>query len=136
MTGFRRWGRYLATGIVAGFKVLLYLLLLIVPGIIKSVKLSFIDCIVATKENLPDEACQISEQIVTGRWWFIAWFLLLIFLIKTMIELAFVGIFWSSVESPIPSIAIGVIIKLIETFFIVSKAVFYFELEGHPQTAG
>jgi len=128
--GLLHWGKYMLTGLLAGLKTILYLLLLIVPGIIKGVKLSMFDCIVATQETTPEGACERSEQLLKGKWWLVFGFTILVLVIEFVFEIIVAFLFFSSVESNIPSILIGVAIKLFETYFIVSKAVLFVELEN------
>jgi hypothetical protein len=127
--GLKRWPRYMAAGLVAGFKTLLYLLLLIVPGIYKGVRLSLVDCVVATKEQSSAEACDYSESLVENRWWLVAGFLLLVFILQLVLEAIVALLFWGVLESSFWVFVMGVCAKLVETYFIVVKGVFYFKID-------
>ena len=127
--GLKRWPKLMLADIIAGFKILLYLLLLIIPGVYKGVKLSFVDCNVSTKEQSAEEACDYSESLVGNRWWLVAGFLLLVFICEFLLEAIFAILFLGLLDSTIIVIIFGVVIKLLETYFIVLKAVFYFKVE-------
>ena len=130
--GLKRWPKFIETGFFAGIKVLLYFLLLIIPGIYKSVRFAFIDCVVSTNSGIFTDPCDKSEKLVENRWWRVFGFLLLIFIIGILFELIFLIplFFYPEIfESTVMAIALGVIIKVLETYFIVVKAVYYFNLK-------
>lgn len=127
--GLKRWPRLMLSEIIAGFKTLLYFLLLIIPGIYKGVRLSFVDCNVSTKEHTAEEACDYSESLVENRWWLVAGFLVLVFICEFIFEAVMAILFWGILDSSIITLVFGVLVKLIETYFIVLKAVFYFKVE-------
>jgi len=127
--GLKKWPNFIGVGFVAGLKILGYTLLLIIPGIYKSVQLSFIDCEVATNGYKITDPCDASEQLVENHWWKVFGFLLLMFLLEFIFELLFVIPLLLNSESHIISILLGVTIKLFETYFIVVKANYYFRLK-------
>ena len=126
--GLNKWGKFIGLGLLAGLKIFLYSILLIIPGIYKSVRLAFIDCTIATSNNIFTDELDESEQLVENRWWKVFGFLLLLILLELLFELIFVP-FILYFESHIMSIAIGVVIKIFETYFIVVKACYYFNLK-------
>jgi len=127
--GLKKWPTFIGVGFYAGLKILGYTLLLIVPGIYKSVRLSFIDCEVATNDYKVIDPCDVSEQLVENHWWRVFGFLLFMFLLEFLFELLFVIPFLLNSESHIMSILLGVIVKLFETYFIVVRANYYFRLK-------
>ena len=127
--GLRRWPTFIEVGFFAGIKILGYTLLLIIPGIYKSVRLSFIDCEVATNNYKIIDPCDVSEQLVENHWWRVFGFLSLMFLLELLFELLFVIPLLMNSESHIVSVILGVIIKLFETYFIVVRASYYFRLK-------
>ena len=127
--GLKKWPTFVGVGFVAGFKIIGYTLLLIIPGIYKSVRLSFIDCEVATNDYKIIDPCDVSEQLVENNWWRVFGFLILMFLLELLFELLFVIPFILNSESHIMSVLLGVIVKLFETYFIVVRANYYFRLK-------
>jgi len=127
--GLKKWPTFIGVGFEAGLKILGYMLLLIVPGIYKSVQLSFIDCEVATNDYKIIDPCDVSEQLVKNNWWRVFSFLLLMFVLELLFELLFIIPFILNSESHIISVLLGVIVKLFETYFIVVRANYYFKLK-------
>lgn len=127
--GLKKWPTFIGVGFVAGFKIICYTLLLIVPGIYKSVRLSFIDCEVATNDHKIMDSCDASEQLVENHWWKVFGFLLLMFLLEFLFELLFVIPLLLNPESHVLSVLLGVIVKLFETYLIVVRADYYFRLK-------
>lgn len=129
LIGLNKWGTFIGVGIIAGLKILLYLILLIIPGIYKSVRLSFIDCIVATNNNKFKDECDESEQLVNNYWWKVFGFLICIFLLQFLLEIIFAAplIYFEDYQSM--TIILGVIVSLLETYFIVVRAIFFFNLK-------
>ena len=128
--GLKKWPTFIGVGFEAGLKILGYMLLLIVPGIYKSVRLSFIDCEVATNDYKIIDPCDVSEELVENHWWRVFGFLVLIFLLEFLFELLFLVPFLLSSDSHIMSVILGVIVKLFETYFIVVRANYYFRLKS------
>lgn len=129
LCGLKKWPTFIGVGFVAGFKIICYTLLLIVPGIYKSVRLSFIDCEVATNDHKIIDSCDASEQLVENHWWKVFGFLLLMFLLEFSFELLFVIPLLLNPGSHVLSVFLGVTIKLFETYFIVVRADYYFRLK-------
>lgn len=127
--GLKKWSGFIGVGIIAGFKIIFYTLLLIIPGIYKSVRLSFIDCEVATNDHRITDPCDVSEQLVENHWWKVFGFLLLILLLELLFEILFTIPLLLNPESHVLSLLLGVTIKLLETYFIVVKADYYFRLK-------
>jgi hypothetical protein len=127
--GLKKWPDFMLASIVAGFKILLYLLLLIIPGIYKGVRLSFLDCIIATKDKSIDDSCNDSEFIVENNWWRIFGFIVLLLLIEFFNELVFVIPLFSFAESHVASVLLGVLIKIFTSFLVVVRATYYFKIE-------
>lgn len=65
--GFRAWGRVFAARFAAGIRVLLWSLLLVVPGIWKAVRFSFVTAAAYLEPG--NDAPGTSEAMVENRWW-------------------------------------------------------------------
>lgn len=128
--GLKRWPKMIWAGFIAGLKALPYFLLLIIPGVKKGVRLSFVDCNVSTKEFTASENCDYSESIVENRWWSVAGFLILVFICEFLLEAVCTILFWELLDITFITVFLGVFARLLETYFIVLKAVFYFKLEN------
>lgn len=128
-TGLNRWGTFIGVGILAGIKIFVYLFLLIIPGIHKSVKLSFIDCIVATNNNKFKDECVESEELVKNHWWKVFGFLIFIFSIQLLLEIVFAVPLLYFEGYQYLTIIMGVIVSLLGTYFIVVRAIFFFNLK-------
>ena len=127
--GLRKWPKFMVAGLLAGLKVILYLLMLIIPGIIKGTKLSFVDCMVATKGYNAQESCDESEGLANKKLGLVFGYFVLVFFMQLIIEFFFALIILGGSDSSIRIVVLGVTVKLVETFFVVSKAVFFFQLE-------
>ena len=126
--GLKRWPQFIKLRFVAGYKISLYFCLLFLPGIFKSVRLSFVDCVVSTNNNIFIDECHESEQLVENHWWEVFGFLCLFFTFVCLFELLYLTILYtySSSESQIISIVLGVTIQTLETYLVVFKANYYF----------
>jgi hypothetical protein len=128
--GLKKWAQFIGISILVGLKIFLYLLLLIIPGIYKSVRLTFIDCIVATNDdNSLDELAE-SERLVKNRWWKVFGFLLAMFFLALLVELLFLPFLLINLDSHILSVVLGISASICTTYFIVVRAVYYFTLKN------
>jgi len=127
--GMETWPIFIGKCFIAGFKILGYTLLLIVPGIYKSVRLSFLDCVVATNDDDTINELDESERLVKNRWWKVFSFLLLTFFLAFFLEILLVPLIFLVPESHILSFFIGVIILLLQTYFIVVRATYYISVK-------
>lgn len=130
--GLKKWPAYIFAMLIAGCKVIVYLLLLIIPGIYKAVRLSFVDCVVATENDSVDEWDE-SERLVENYWWKVFGFILLMTLLRFLVELPFLPITFLFSESnallnSLSSLIIGIITQILLTYFIVVRAHYYFNL--------
>lgn len=128
-TGLNRWGKFIGVGIIAGLKIFVYTLMLIIPGIYKSVRLSFIDCVVATNNNKFKDEYDESEELVKNNWWRVFGFLVLMFFVQFLLEALFAVPALMIENSMFLSITTGVVVQLIETYFIVVRANYFFTLK-------
>jgi len=128
LIGFKKWPRFIGVGFIAGFKILVYSLLLIIPGIYKAVRLLFFDCVVSTTDNIFTDPCSESERLVENNWWKVFGFFLFIFLLQILLEFSLIIPLIFISDSFIASVFFGVIICILETYFIVVKANYYFKL--------
>ena len=127
--GLKKWLDFMGMVIIAGLKIFGYLILLIIPGIYKSVRLSFIDCVAATNNKNSEPELDDSERLVENRWWKVFGFLLLMFFLAFLFELLFLTLFFFAPNSYILSFIIGVTVLVFQTYFIVVRANFYFNIK-------
>ena len=127
--GLKKWPKFIGLGFLAGLKILGYTLLLIIPGIYKSVRLSFLDCVVATNNNIFTDELKESERLVENYWWKIFGFLLLMFLLSFLFELLFLPFVMLDPDSQILSLILGVTVQVFQTYFIVVRASYYFSIK-------
>lgn len=129
ISGFNKWSTFIGAGIIAGFKILGYTLLLIIPGIYKSIRLSFIDCIVVTNSNKFKDECDESEELVKNHWWEVFGFYTLLFVLQFTLEIALtIPFLYGIIDSEIILAFVAVFISLIETYFIVVRAHYFVRL--------
>ena len=127
--GIKKWPKFIGVGFIAGLKIMVYALLLIIPGIYKAVQFSFIDCVVSTNDNKFTDPSFESERLVENNWWRVFGFLLLIVLLQIILEFSIIiPLFFYSLTS-ITSVVFLVVISIIETYFIVLKANYFFNLK-------
>ena len=129
LTGLHKWPKFIEVGFFAGLKILGYTILLIVPGIYKSVRLSFIDCVVATNNNKFKDECDESEQLVRNNWWKVFGFLLVMFLLQLLIKIPFAIPLRYFSDSHFISFLLRVSVSVLETYFIVVRANYYFKIK-------
>ncbi len=128
--GLQKWPEYMYTGLVAFIKTLPYLLLLIIPGLIKGLKLSLVDCIVATRDSFGEQSCNESEVITNGRLGQIFGFNLVFGICSIFIELFFAFLILGGSGSTPRNILLAVTVKLIESYFVVTRAIYFFHIES------
>lgn len=99
-----RWGRMLLATFLSGLYVVLFTLLLVVPGVVKAVQLAFVTVAVL---RTSDDALAYSARLVEGRWLRVFGFYLLIGLFVGLPLLGLlggVGFIYAAVELPEPLI--------------------------------
>ena len=132
--GLKKWPKYVGLLVIAGFKILGYTILLIIPGVYKFIKLSFLDCIVATDNNDGNGSDELdsldeSEQLVKNRWWKVFSFVLLMFIFRLLFELLFLVLLILIPEFTLRTFLIGVIVQVFGTYFFVVRAVYYLKIK-------
>jgi hypothetical protein len=123
--GALRWPQYIWVATKAGLTVLLYLLLLIIPGIYKAVRFSFVDCAFVDNDDAP---LQKSERLVDKRWFTIFMFVTLVFLIGLGIELIIAIPFLALPDSHLSTLTLGIVANILTSYTIVVRAKYYKEL--------
>jgi hypothetical protein len=134
--GLKKWPKYLWFEIIASFKILIYSILLVIPGIYKSVKLSFIDCVVTTENNNGKDTLGKSEKLVENQWWKVFGFLLLMSVFGLLFEAIFLPFYIFFPDSIPISFLIGVVVNVLETYFFIVKAIYYLAMKDKPEFAG
>lgn len=129
--GLKLWPKYISSSFAAAFRCILYFLLLIVPGIYKSIKLTFIDCIVADKDESGFDACDTSEDLVKGNWWEVFGYIIVFFILEVIIEISIVLLFNKFFDNNIYSVLIGIFIRFITSFLVIAKANYYLYLSDY-----
>lgn len=124
--GLKKWPENFGQTLVAGFITLLYTLLLIIPGIYKSVQFIFVSNLVSDEENEPLEKSKI---LVKDKWFDVFGMMLLIFLIGLIIELIVAVPFIILPDNILTTFVLGVIAAIASSYAIVIKAVYYLRLQ-------
>ena len=129
--GLKKWLGYIGLMFIAGLKILGYAILLIIPGIYKFIKLSFLDCIVATDNNNNDELDSLdeSEQLVKNIWWKVFFFVFLMFILRLLFEIVFLLLFFLFPDFVLKSFLLGVIVQVLGTYFFVVRADYYLKIK-------
>lgn len=118
-SGFSKWGSFLGTSWIAGLGIFLRLFLLIFPGIIYAVKISFIDQLVSARGIVGDDAISYSKSLVQGRFWKVFSLFALIFINNFILVSIFVEIFGSlSLLWPSNAFVFGVSVRFINELIL------------------
>lgn len=128
--GFNKWGTFIGASIIAGLKVFVYMLMLIIPGIYKSVRYTFIDCVVITgKSSMVDEG-EESEKLVQNNWWNVFWMLVVVVLVQFAIELIMAVPLYFYLDNHLISILGGVGVSLLQSYCIIVRAHYFHTLRS------
>ena len=135
--GFRAFARVFGAQFLAGLKIFLYLFLLVVPGIVKGVKLSMVAPVAYLED--PVDAHERSESLVEGRGWEIFALMLvatIIAAIVVMIPTAALGV--ARVKAPAIAPAVHVVVafcsQVVSTWsWAVTLAAYYGLRNARPQ---
>jgi len=84
---------------------------------------------VATNDYKFKDECDESEELVKGNWWKVFGFVMLVILLEIIIEVLFALSVYFIPESHLLSILTGVVVSLIETYFIVVRASLFVQLK-------
>ncbi len=123
--GLRKWPENFVQNLVAGLIVLLYSLLLIIPGIYKAVQFSFVSNLVSDEEKDPLEK---SKFLVKNKWFDVFGMFLLIFFIGLIIELVIAIPFIIVPDSFLTSIIFGLIAAIATSYTIVLQGLYYLKI--------
>lgn len=95
-SGFQRWTKVTWASIVYFVRVLLWLLLLVIPGLIKIVAYSQLWFVLQDEpEHSASEALKRSEELMYGhKWTYVGLGLLCILLVLSSVFTLFIGLFW------------------------------------------
>jgi hypothetical protein len=124
--GLKKWPENFGETLIAGFIILFYTLLLIIPGIYKAVQFSFISNLVSDEESEPREK---SKLLVKDNWFSVLWILILTFLIGFVIELTVAIPFMLLPDNFLLTILLGIIAAIASSYTIVIRGVYYFNLK-------
>lgn len=84
LIGKNRFWRYIGVNILSGLIVFLGLLFFVIPGIIFSIWLAFVEYALVLENKKVIECLKRSRELVRGNWWSIFWRFLIIGLVFTM----------------------------------------------------
>ncbi len=124
--GLKKWPQNFIAGFKAGLIIILYTLLLIIPGIYKAVQYAFISCVISDDEDDPLEK---SKNLVEDNWFNIFGLVLLIFIIGLLIEIIIFLPVFILPDSRIVTILFGVAASIAASFLLVFKANYYVNLK-------
>jgi hypothetical protein len=124
--GLRKWPENFVQTLVAGLIILLYTLLLIIPGIYKAVQYSFVSNLVSDEE---DEPLDKSKLLVKEKWFDVFGMLILIFFISFIIEFLIAVLLMLLPENSVLTIILGVVAAIASSIAIVMKGVYYCNLK-------
>lgn len=130
--------RFIPYAIGAGFIVLGYTLLLIIPGIYKLTRLTFFDCFFVVGKDQPIDE---SEELVEGRWGKVFVFLLLTGSLNIGITLFSIVIIYllfgdeltESIQTLLLVFIIQVAVSLVGTYITVVKGVYFMNLLNYDK---
>jgi hypothetical protein len=127
--GLIRLPKFLIVSLLSSLYILLFTILLFIPGIYKAVKLSFVDCSVASRDYGIIDSIENSEVLVENNWWRVFGFLLLTgfsqLIIQSLFTLPLINIY----DSIVMKVIAGIFTQIVFSFFIVARACYYVELE-------
>lgn len=119
----------LASSVVAGILVLLGTTLLIIPGIIIAVYLSFYMNAIALRAKGPIEALKYSFALVKGKWWTVFGVFFLVFILVLVISILF-ELLSQNFDMKIVSMVVK---SILNSFTYVLVCVFFLHMESIQQ---
>ncbi len=126
---FSRWGAMLVTGFLAGLIILGFTLLLVIPGIIRSIYYSFIVFVVILRNINGKTALDYSKNLVEGQWWRVFGFTLFFRVIGTGIGIV-MGLFLLYIpDLLIIDLMTYIFAEIIDVYFIVALTVFFLNID-------
>lgn len=124
--GLRKWPENFGQTFIAGLITLLFLLMLIIPGIYKAIQFIFVSNLVSDEEKEPLDKSKI---LVKNKWFDVFGMFLLIFLIGAIIEIIVAVTFIIVPDSFLTTIIMGVITAIASSYTIVVKGVYYLKIK-------
>ncbi|MDF2841128.1 MAG: hypothetical protein K0Q99_1900 [Clostridia bacterium] len=122
-----RWASGVGTSLLGGFILVLFVLLLVIPGIIWSVYYAFLIQAVVLRNVGGTDALGYSKSLVKGQWWKVFGITTLILVLQLIISFAvgFIGGFLPAILG----VVTDSLIDIIEAFFTVTTTVFFINLD-------
>lgn len=127
---FSRWGAAIGTNIILGIFLWGLTLLLIIPGIIYYVYWLFVLYVVILQDKSGKSALDYSKTIVKGRWWKVAGYSLVFWILSLIVGIIAGASYWFLSNNFLTSIAIGTLINVVLSFFIVVFTIFFINFDG------
>ena len=127
--GFKLLPAVLASSIVAGILVLLGTTLLIIPGIVVAIYLSFYMNAIVLRAKNPIEGLKYSYELVKGKWWTVFGVFFLVFILVLVISILF-ELLSQNFDIKIVSMVVK---SLLNSFTYVLVCVFFLHMESLQQ---
>ena len=124
-----RWGASVGTHILMSIFLVGLLILLVVPAIVFYVYWIFVSFVIVLKDKTGNEALRYSKQLVTGQWWRVTGYALVLGVLALLASFV-VGIFHFFVPIHIvTSVLVDTSIDIVISFFIVAWTVFFLHVD-------
>ncbi len=126
---YSRWWAMIQTGFLGGFIVLGYMLLLIIPGIIRSIYYSFSMFIVTLRNLSGKAALDYSKTLIEGQWWRVLGYTVLFRAMGLGIGIILGLILLLIPDLVIIDLFVYTIAEIIDVLFIVAIAIFFINID-------
>jgi hypothetical protein len=129
-----RWWAVIKSTFISGIVILFFTLLLIIPGIVRSIQYAFVRYAAAIRDVSGKKALEYSKSVTEGQRWRVFGFYFLIMLLGLVSTAAyFFLIYLSDFDKVIVNIAL-LIQYFISPFFIILFCVLFLDLESQSNT--
>ena len=123
------WGKLLATSFLGGLIIIGFTLLLVIPGIIRSVQYAFVSFIVILRNINGKAALDYSKQLVEGQWWRVFGTNFIIQIIAYPIGLILGLIFYVIPNVFFTELVVYTFAEVVDVFFTVALTVFFLNID-------
>lgn len=128
---FSRWGAVIGTGIILAIFLFGLTLLFIIPGAIFSIYWKFAPLVVILNGKFGIDALRYSKQIVKGRWWTVAWYSFVFFVLMSIVVGILGGILYLFFPKDfLISVLMGTLINILLSFFTVVSTIFFINFDA------
>jgi hypothetical protein len=126
---FSRWGAVIFAGILASIIILGLALLLIIPGIIAGVYLTFFVYAVVLRDKTGKGALEYSISLVKGQWWRVFWILLCLTIVVGVVSWIVQLLFGLAPDNFLTAIVSQAVSWILHSFYVVAKTIFFLNLD-------